>query len=92
MQSAPSRTERPETEWPPARIVNAQPGARRGADRRGDVVGVAGVGDGGRAAVDGAVPAGARAVVVGVGRLDEAADEAARAQRGGERRRGRWQL
>ena len=37
MQSAPSRTERPDTECPPARIVNGTP-AR--ADGRGDVLGV----------------------------------------------------
>ena len=28
MQSAPSRTDRPATEWPPARIVNGIPAAR----------------------------------------------------------------
>ena len=28
MHSAPSRTERPETEWPPARIVKATPASR----------------------------------------------------------------
>ena len=54
-----------------------QPGLAAGADRGGHVVGVGGVRDGGGAAVDRAVPAGAGVVVVGVAGLDEAADEAA---------------
>ena len=53
-------------------------------DRRRDVVGIGGVGDRRRPPVDGAVPAGAGGVVVGVGRLAEAADEPAGAQGGGE--------
>ena len=56
-----------------------------GADRGGDVVGVAGVGDRGRTPLDRAVPGGASLVVVGVGRLDETTDESARAQGAGER-------
>ena len=59
-------------------------GARR-AHRGGDVVRVGRLRDGGRAAVDRAVPAGAGAVVAGVARLDDRSDEAAGAQRGGER-------
>ena len=50
----------------------------------GDVVGVRGVGDRRRPAVDRAVPGGARGVVAGVGRLDQAPDEAGRAERPGE--------
>ncbi len=62
----------------------AQAGAPGRADRRGDVVRVGGVGDRGRPPVDGAVPAGSRAVEVGIGRLAEAADEPPRAQGDGE--------
>ena len=55
-----------------------------GANRGGDVVGIRRVGDGGRATVDGPVPAGTGGVVLGIGRLDDAADEAAGAKAGGD--------
>ena len=84
MQSAPSRTERPATEWPPRADREARPARAGRADGRGDVVGIGGEGDRGRPPVDGAVPAGSRAVEVGIGRLAEAADEPARAQGAGE--------
>ena len=59
-----------------------------GSDGRGDVVGVGGVGDRRRAAIDRAVPACARVVVAGVTGFDEAPDEAVLAQRRGEWRGG----
>jgi hypothetical protein len=65
-----------------------QPRGARGADGGGDVVGVARVGDRGRAAVDRAVPAGAGGVVAGVALFDEAAGEALVAERERERRSG----
>ena len=80
MHTAPSRIERPEIEWPPARIVNGTPGSTGSTDRGCDIVGVAREGDGRRAAVDRSVPACASAVVVGVRRLDEPTDEAACSQ------------
>jgi hypothetical protein len=64
--------------------VKGSPVSRGCADRGGDIVRIARVGNGGRAAIDRAVPAYAGAVVIGVGRLDEAADEPGRAQLGGE--------
>ena len=84
MHSAPSRTERPETECPPARIVNGSPAARAARIAAATSSASRRVGDGRRAAVDRAVPAGAGVVVVGVAGLDDAADEAGGAEAGGE--------
>ena len=62
-----------------------RPRRASGTDRRSDIVGIRRKGDGRRRAVDGAVPSHASRVVVGVSRLDDAADEAAAAHRRGER-------
>ena len=55
-----------------------------GPDRGSDVVGVRRVGDGCGVTVDRPVPAGAGRVVLGIGRLDDAADEAACTEAGGD--------
>ena len=84
MQSAPSRTERPETECAPARTVNGSAVRPGCPDRGSHVVGVRRVGDGGGVTVDRPVPAGAGGVVLGIGRFDDAADEAACPEAGGD--------
>ena len=69
-----------------------QPGGAGGANCGGDVIRVGRQRDGGGATIDCAVPARAGLVVVGVGRLDEATDEAVGTQpagKGGGEWRGR---
>ena len=85
MQSAPSRTERPETECPPARTVNGRPAAR--AARIAAATSSASVAYATAAGRRSMAPfqPGAGGVVVGVARLDERGRRSR--GRGGRRRR-----